>query len=44
MMLKSFVSTDVLLGISLARDQWGNFRKSVPAIEEAVKKMQAKIR
>ncbi|KAK1560977.1 hypothetical protein Q3G72_033067 [Acer saccharum] len=31
-------------GISLARDQWGNFRKSVPAIEEAVKKMQAKIR
>ncbi|KAI9182472.1 hypothetical protein LWI28_025704 [Acer negundo] len=31
-------------GISLARDQWGNFRKSVPAIEEAIKKMQAKIR
>ncbi|KAK2650063.1 hypothetical protein Ddye_017552 [Dipteronia dyeriana] len=31
-------------GISLAREQWGNFRNSVPAIEEAVKKMQAKIR
>ncbi|KAK3194611.1 hypothetical protein Dsin_025921 [Dipteronia sinensis] len=31
-------------GISLGRDQWGQFRKSFPAIEEAVKKMQAQIR
>ncbi|KAH7578060.1 hypothetical protein JRO89_XS01G0335700 [Xanthoceras sorbifolium] len=31
-------------GISLPSEQWATFRKSVPAIEEAVKKMQAKLR
>ncbi|KAL6290502.1 hypothetical protein ACE6H2_008012 [Prunus campanulata] len=31
-------------GISLPTEQWETFKKSVPAIEEAVKKMESKIR
>ncbi|KAJ7951313.1 RNA polymerase II transcriptional coactivator KELP-like protein [Quillaja saponaria] len=31
-------------GISLSTEQWSAFRMSVPAIEEAIKKMEAKLR
>jgi hypothetical protein len=31
-------------GISLSTEQWSAFRKSVPAIEEAVSKMELKLR
>ncbi|KAJ7962593.1 RNA polymerase II transcriptional coactivator KELP-like protein [Quillaja saponaria] len=31
-------------GISLSTEQWSSFRKSVPAIEEAIKKMETKLR
>lgn len=39
------ICIDVILsGISLPTEQWATFKKSVPAIEEAVKKMESKIR
>ncbi|KAL5156237.1 RNA polymerase II transcriptional coactivator KELP [Glycine soja] len=31
-------------GISLSSEQWSTFKKSVPAIEEAIKKMEGRIR
>lgn len=44
--LKLNMSLPVLLflGISLSSEQWSTFKKSVPAIEEAIKKMEGRIR
>jgi len=33
-----------ILGISLPSEQWSIFKKSVPAIEEAIIKMEGRIR